>query len=137
MTGTLDDHQLAEALGQVGDDPRTPGIPPGMIASPSRGNLDLAQIFNLVEVGNVVWFPPASIVRRHPRPGIAYRPVDDLPPLELALAWPQESRSPAVAAFVRTACAVALAAYPVAPASPTPSPTAHTPSPARPRPPRR
>jgi DNA-binding transcriptional LysR family regulator len=71
--------------------------------------LDLAQIFNLVELGSAVWFAPASIAVRHPRPGIAYRTVSDLPPLQLALAWPQESRSPAVAAFVRTASAVAAA----------------------------
>ncbi|MEU8393966.1 LysR family transcriptional regulator [Nonomuraea sp. NPDC048892] len=70
-------------------------------------SLDLAQIFNLIELGDIVWFVPESIARLHPRPGVAYRSVSDLPPLEFALAWPQESRSPAVAAFVRTACAVA------------------------------
>lgn len=68
---------------------------------------DLAQVFNLVELGTTVWFPPTSIVRRHLRPGIAYRTVTDLAPLRLALAWPRESRSPAVAAFVRTAHLVA------------------------------
>ncbi|WP_129839962.1 LysR family transcriptional regulator [Streptomyces sp. RFCAC02] len=75
-----------------------------------RRPLDLAQIFNLVELGGAVWFVPESIARRHPRPGIALRPVTDLPPLTLALAWPRESRSPAVAAFVRAAGAVAAAA---------------------------
>ena len=87
------------------DDDRRPAAPPR--------NLDLAQIFNLIEVGGIVWFPPASIARRHPRPGIAYRTVSDLSPLELALAWPQESRSPAVAAFVRAASAIAAIAYPM------------------------
>ncbi|AXG77690.1 LysR family transcriptional regulator [Streptomyces paludis] len=76
--------------------------------------MDLAQIFSLIELGSVIWFPPASVARRHPRPGIVYRPVDDLPPLTLALAWPRESRSPAIAAFVRTATTVAEAAYPEA-----------------------
>ncbi|MFG2003881.1 LysR family transcriptional regulator [Spirillospora sp. NPDC048911] len=80
-------------------------------AAPSR-SLDLAQIFSLIELGSIVWFPPASVARRHPRPGIAYRTVGDLPPLHLALAWPQESRSPAVAAFVRAASAIAAATYP-------------------------
>jgi DNA-binding transcriptional LysR family regulator len=79
---------------------------------PVAAPLDLAQIFNLIEMGGIVWFPPASIARRHPRPGIAYRPVSDLSPLDLALAWPQESRSPAVAAFVRAASAVAATAGP-------------------------
>ena len=48
--------------------------------------------------------------RRYPRSGIAYRPVSDLPAATLALAWPQDARSPAVAAFVRAACAVAASA---------------------------
>ncbi|MEV6334661.1 LysR family transcriptional regulator [Nocardia vinacea] len=73
---------------------------------------DLAQIFNLVELGNSVWFPPSSVARRHPRPGIAYRPVTDLKPTTLAIAWPQNCHSPAVAAFVRVATAVAAATYP-------------------------
>ncbi|MFI1995868.1 LysR family transcriptional regulator [Actinoplanes sp. NPDC020271] len=67
---------------------------------PAR-QLDLAQIFNLIEIGSMVLFTPVSVARRHQRPTIAYRPVRDLPPSTLMVAWPQESRSPAVAAFVR------------------------------------
>ncbi|GAA1577426.1 LysR family transcriptional regulator [Actinomadura kijaniata] len=77
------------------------------VAGVALRRLDLAQLFNLVELGGLVWFPPASLARRHPRPGVAYRTVADLPPLTLALAWPQKSRSPAVAAFVRTAVVAA------------------------------
>ncbi|MFC4562148.1 LysR family transcriptional regulator [Nocardiopsis mangrovi] len=95
-------------------EPRT-----GTVHAPPAGTrprlLDLAQIFSLIEVGSIIWFPPASVARRHPRPGIVYRTVDDLRPLTLALAWPQESRSPATAALVRAACAVAGAAYPAGP----------------------
>ncbi|WP_327100250.1 LysR family transcriptional regulator [Nocardia vinacea] len=79
---------------------------------PPRPVLDLAQLFNLVELGNIIWFPPTSVARRHPRPGIAYRPVADLKPTALAIAWPQNCHSPAVAAFVRAATAVAAATYP-------------------------
>jgi DNA-binding transcriptional LysR family regulator len=75
---------------------------------------NLAEIFSLVETGSVVFFAPASVARRYPRPGIAYRPVSDLPDATLALAWPQDARSPAVAAFVRAACTVAAAAHPPA-----------------------
>jgi DNA-binding transcriptional LysR family regulator len=71
---------------------------------------NLAEIFSLVETGSVVFFAPVSVARRYPRPGIAYRPVSDLPDSTLALAWPQDARSPAVAAFVRAACTVADAA---------------------------
>lgn len=71
-----------------------------------RARLDLAQIFNLVELGSLVWFPPSSLARRHDRPGVAYRPVSDLPSTTLTLAWPATSRSAAVATFVRTTSGV-------------------------------
>jgi DNA-binding transcriptional LysR family regulator len=90
-----------------GERPQSEGHPSLAGTRPRR--LDLAQIFNLVELGSIIMFPPVSVARRHPRPGIAYRTVNDLRPLTLVLAWPQESRSPAVAAFVRTATAVAAA----------------------------
>jgi DNA-binding transcriptional LysR family regulator len=72
---------------------------------PSR--LDLTQIFNLIELGDTVMYLPVSVAQRHVRPGIAYRAVAGLPPSTLAVAWPQDSHSPAVAAFVRAAAAVA------------------------------
>ena len=68
---------------------------------------DIAQIFNMIELGSVIWYVPLSVARRHPRPDIAYRPVADLPPTALSVAWPTNSHSPAVAAFVRAATAVA------------------------------
>jgi DNA-binding transcriptional LysR family regulator len=124
--------RLADLKGRVLPDGRPAdreGLPPAAAAHPvvapaPPGQLDLAQIFNLIELGSIVWFPPASIARRHPRPDIAYRTVGDLSPLELALAWPQESRSPAVAAFVRTASAVAAAC----PADPAPGAAATSPA---------
>ncbi|OHV41125.1 LysR family transcriptional regulator [Parafrankia colletiae] len=76
--------------------------------------MDLAQIFNLIELGRIVWFPPVSVARRHPRPDITYRPVSDLAPSTLVVAWPRDSRSAAVAAMVRAAVAVAA----VVPAGP-------------------
>ncbi|MER5795476.1 LysR substrate-binding domain-containing protein [Streptomyces sp. NPDC001980] len=81
-------------------------------ASTAQGTSDLPEIFQLVELGSLVCFFPASLTRRYPRPEIAYRPVDDLEPAALAVAWPQGSRSAAVAAFVRTATAVAAATRP-------------------------
>ena len=79
----------------------------GACAGAGRPRLDLLQIFNLIELGSIVWFPPLSLARRHSRPGIAYREVADLPPSTLAVAWPQGARSAAVAAFVRAATTVA------------------------------
>jgi len=68
---------------------------------------NLSEIFSLVETGSIAFFAPASVARRYQRTGIAYRPVVDLADATLALAWPEDARSPAVAAFVRAACAVA------------------------------
>jgi DNA-binding transcriptional LysR family regulator len=97
---------LADLAGRILPDGRPANHPdaPG-VASPRQ--FDLAQIFSLVELGTVTLLLPASLAARHPRPGIAYRPVDDLPPTTLSVAWPVDSHSPAVAAFVRTATAIA------------------------------
>ena len=91
--------------------PDLPGehMPPSGVAQPAS---NLAEIFSLVETGSVVFFAPASVARRYPRPGVAYRPVSDLPDCTLAVAWLQDTRSPAVAAFVRAACTVAAAMHP-------------------------
>jgi len=88
----------------------------GRPAGPRRAGVappasNLAEIFSLVETGSVVFFAPVSVARRYRRSGIAYRPVSDLPDSTLAVAWPQDARSPAVAAFVRAACTVAASAH--------------------------
>ncbi|MFD8806450.1 LysR family transcriptional regulator [Streptomyces sp. NPDC059597] len=92
--------------GAPADDGRTAPSPAGA----TRAVSNLSEIFSLVETGSIVFFAPASVARRNPRPGVAYRPVSDLPHSTLVVAWPQEARSPAVAAFVRAACAIAVAA---------------------------
>ncbi|MGW2049870.1 LysR family transcriptional regulator [Streptomyces sp. NPDC001858] len=88
-----------------------PGERPFGAAQPAS---NLSEIFSLVETGSIVFFTPTSVARRYPRPGIAYRPVSDLPDATLAVAWPQDARSAAVAAFVRAACTVAAAQHPQA-----------------------
>lgn len=77
-------------------------------ASPAS---DLPEIFRLVELGQTVCFFPASLTSRYPRPDIAYLPVKDLPPATLSVAWPQDSRSTAVAAFVRAAVEVSRSVH--------------------------
>jgi DNA-binding transcriptional LysR family regulator len=84
---------------QDGDRPPVP--------TAASGAAGLEQILRLVELGEVVFCLPASVSRRYPRPEIAYLPVIDLPPATLAVAWPREARSPAIAAFVRVATAAA------------------------------
>ncbi len=105
---------LADLAGRrlPGGSPASHGRPAGPRRTgqaPPASNL--SEIFSLVETGSVVFFAPTSVARRYPRPGIAYRPVSDLPDSTLAVAWPQDARSPAVAAFVRAACMVAAAAH--------------------------
>jgi DNA-binding transcriptional LysR family regulator len=84
-------------------------------ASSAHSDSDLPEIFRLVELGSIVCFFPASVTLRYPRPEIAYLPVTDLEPATLVVAWPQDSRSPAVAAFVRAAVTVGVAAQPAGP----------------------
>jgi DNA-binding transcriptional LysR family regulator len=70
---------------------------------------DLAQMLTLVALGDMVGLLPASVADRYPRPDVVYRRVTDAPPAVLSIAWPQQSRSTAVAALVRAAVAVAEA----------------------------
>lgn len=90
-----------------GGAPASHGRPTAPRAGAARPASNLSEIFSLVETGSVVFFTPASIAQRYPRAQIAYRPVSDLPEVTLAVAWPQDARSPAVAAFVRAACTAA------------------------------
>lgn len=68
---------------------------------------DLAQLLTLVGLGELVALLPASVAGRYPRPGVVYRAVLDAPAAVMAVAWLQESRSTATAAFVRAAVSVA------------------------------
>ncbi|SFW91328.1 LysR family transcriptional regulator [Amycolatopsis australiensis] len=83
-------------------DPRTvlADPPPARLGPPAK---DLAEALRLVELGQAVTFLPRSVARRYPREGIAYREIDGLSDVRLQVAWPSTSRSPRVAAFVRTA----------------------------------
>lgn len=77
------------------------------------------QLLEVVALGQAVAFLSLSTTRLHQRPDIVYRPVAGLSPSTVEVAWPETSRSPAVAAFVQAAHDVA-AHYPdhmTAPAS--------------------
>ena len=90
----------------------TSGVGTEGTAGTAQDASDLPQIFKLVELGSIVCFFPASLTRRYSRPEIAYRPVEDLAPATLSVAWPRHSRSTAVAAFVRAATKAAADAQP-------------------------
>jgi DNA-binding transcriptional LysR family regulator len=103
-TGDLAGEYTAKATGQLwwrADSPEP---------SPFDG---LSQMVQLIELGELVAFLPLSVVARYPRPGLVTRPLIDVPPARLVVAWPRAATSPATAAFVRAAVDVA-AAHPVA-----------------------
>ncbi|MEV1177353.1 LysR family substrate-binding domain-containing protein, partial [Nonomuraea sp. NPDC049784] len=107
--GTPADQDPSAAVhGSVGEPPRTAHRGPA--AGTHQTATDMAQVFRLIELGDIVCLLPAWVVRRYTWPEIAYRPVSDVEPATLAVAWPQDARSAAVAAFVRVAVSVAAMA---------------------------
>ncbi|QKW40576.1 LysR family transcriptional regulator [Actinomadura sp. NAK00032] len=70
---------------------------------------DGGQLMQLIALGRAVAVLPASM-RGLLRDDLAAVPVRDAPPTTLVLAWPEASRSRALAAFVRAAADAAAAA---------------------------
>jgi len=68
---------------------------------------DMEEIVEYVRTGRGVAFLPTAITTRFPRPGIAYVPVADIPPGQVALAWAAERRTPLVAALAQAAAQAA------------------------------
>jgi len=66
---------------------------------------DAGELMQLVALGRMVALVSDSAAER-PYRGVVYRPVPDAEPATLVVAWPEDSRSPAVAAFVRAARSV-------------------------------
>jgi DNA-binding transcriptional LysR family regulator len=71
--------------------------PPGPVIN------DVTQLLDAVALGGAVAYVPASTASEHRRGDLAFVPVSDLSPSQVVAAWPDTSRSPAVAAFVRAA----------------------------------
>ncbi len=84
---------------------RPGSTPPPYTAGPLVS--DLAQLLETVALSQAVAFLPASTAARYPRTDLVYRPVTDLSPSVVAVAWQHGSRSPVIAAFVRAAVEVA------------------------------
>ncbi|HEX4812468.1 MAG TPA: LysR family transcriptional regulator [Nonomuraea sp.] len=70
------------------------------------GVADPSALTPLIVRGRLIAVVPES-VKHQTRRDLASVPVPDGPPAAVVLAWPEESRSRALAAFVRTATAVA------------------------------
>ena len=65
------------------------------------------QLLDVVALGQAVAYVPVSVAERHSGADLAFVPVADLTPSEVVAAWPDTSRSRAVAGFVRAAAEVA------------------------------
>ena len=68
---------------------------------------DLSQLLDAVTLGNAVAYVPISVADQHRAADLVFVPVSDLSPSEVMAAWPDTSRSRAVAGFVRAAVDVA------------------------------
>jgi DNA-binding transcriptional LysR family regulator len=84
--------------------PRWPGQPDDGLDGPEIQ--EASQLTYLAALGRVVAILPES-AREHARRDLAYVPVLDAPTSTVLLAWPERSRSLAVAAFVQVATEVA------------------------------
>jgi DNA-binding transcriptional LysR family regulator len=84
--------------------PRWPRQSPDEASGPEVR--DGAQLMQLVALGQLVAVLPDSS-RRHARSDVVCVPVLDAPKSSVLLAWPERTRSRAVAAFVRVSTEVA------------------------------
>jgi DNA-binding transcriptional LysR family regulator len=76
---------------------------------------DISQLLDAVTLGGTVAYVPVSAAGQFRSAGLAVVPVTDLSPSQVMVAWPDTSRSPAVAAFVRAAVEVSAAVEVAAP----------------------
>jgi DNA-binding transcriptional LysR family regulator len=56
-----------------------------------------------VAAGRGIIVTSGTYERYYCRPGVCYVPIDDLPPCEIALAWPTDSQHPALSRFIGAA----------------------------------
>jgi DNA-binding transcriptional LysR family regulator len=92
-------------------DPEAPAPPDPRNCADRAGPLvsDMNQLLDAVALGQAIAFIPASVASRHTLPDLAFVPVTDLSPSTVVAVWPEGSRSPAIARFLRTAAEVAAA----------------------------
>jgi DNA-binding transcriptional LysR family regulator len=112
MIAMAEDHRLAAkdsiSLADLAGE-TMPQWPEAAELGPGPVIRDAGELMQLVALGRVVALVSDSAAER-PYRGVVYRPVPDAEPATLVVAWPEGSRSPAVAAFVRAARAAAASA---------------------------
>jgi DNA-binding transcriptional LysR family regulator len=83
-------------------EPARPTVPAGPVVG------DMDQLIEVVALGQAVAFLPASVAGRYAGAEIGQLQVGDLSPSTVAVAWPEDCCSLAVAALVRAACTMAM-----------------------------
>jgi DNA-binding transcriptional LysR family regulator len=80
-------------------DPRPDG------SHPRQGPIvrDMEEILEYVKAGRGVIFLPTAITDAFPRPDVAYIPITDFSPGQVAVAWSRSQQSPLITNFVRAA----------------------------------
>ncbi|MCQ4041460.1 LysR family transcriptional regulator [Streptantibioticus rubrisoli] len=76
-------------------------LPPEHPLPPGPEVNNLMELLEMVALGQGVAFLSESTAAQHRRADLVHVPVSDISPSRIYVAWPQGSRSPAVAAFVR------------------------------------
>lgn len=93
----------------VAVDPLT-GTTTGELWSPSaapaatRSVRGVEEWLTVIAAGQAVGISAEATAAQHPRPGVAYRPLRDAPPLPVWLAWWADSPPPNLDAFVHLVC---------------------------------
>jgi DNA-binding transcriptional LysR family regulator len=83
----------------------SPGaVSPAAVSPPDAPLIgDMNQLLDVVALGQAVAYVPVSIARQYGGTDLVFIPVGDLSPSEVVVAWPDTSRSRAVAGFVQVA----------------------------------
>jgi DNA-binding transcriptional LysR family regulator len=76
-------------------------------APPGPAITNCRELVQTVAQGQGVAFVPASSADHNRHSGVVFVPVSDISPSHVVAAWSRTNRSPAVAAFVRAAVAIA------------------------------
>lgn len=103
--------RLADFAGRtVGADPRTGTTteqlwPAGQGPAATRLTQTLDEWLTLIAAGQAVGITSEATARQHPRPGIAYRPVVDAPPVSVLLACWRDDPHPRLAELRALMCA--------------------------------
>ena len=61
------------------------------------------ECLSFVSRGIALYCVPESVQRFYPRPDVVFRPIMDVTPAQVVLAWHRETRNPAVTSFVEIA----------------------------------